>query len=96
ANIGVNFFTMTQVEGFGLERGEKFTYRGHDLNSKRIARLKLDIMVPDEQVAKVQEVIISNARTGEPGDGRISVYAIESATRIRTGETGDAAILPTK
>lgn len=94
ASIGVNFFTMTQVEGFGLEHGEKLTYRGHEFNSKRIARLKLEIMVPDAKLAQVTDVIISRARTGEPGDGRVAVYDIESATRIRTGETGDAAILP--
>ena len=92
ATIGVNFFTMTQVEGFGLERGETLRYRGNEFNSKRIARLKLEIMVVNEKIDKVLKVILDNGRTGEVGDGKIIVYDISHVVRIRTGEEGNAAI----
>lgn len=92
AAIGVNFFTMTQVEGFGLERGETLRYRGNEFNSKRIARLKLEIMVVNEKVDNVLKVIIDNGRTGEVGDGKITVYDVNHVVRIRTGEEGNAAI----
>ncbi len=94
AGIGVNFFTMTQVEGLGLERGEQLTYRGNAFNSHRIARLKLEIMVVQERVEEVIKILVEKGRTGEVGDGKIAIYDIDHVIRIRTGEVGAAAILP--
>lgn len=96
ATIGVNFFTMTQVEGFGLERGETLRYRGNAFNSNRIARLKLDIIVIDGRVEEVVKMIVEKGRTGEVGDGKITVYDINQVVRIRTGDEGEHAIMPSK
>ncbi len=87
---------MTQVEGFGLERGETLRYRGNAFNSNRIARLKLDIMVIEERVEEIIKMLVEKGRTGEVGDGKITVYDINQVVRIRTGDKGEQAILPSK
>ncbi|MEM8526956.1 MAG: P-II family nitrogen regulator [Bacteroidota bacterium] len=94
ATIDVNFFTLSKVEGFGLEKGEKIRYRGSSYDSKHVARLKLEILVVEEKVDEVVQVIVDKGRTGEVGDGKIMVFAVEKSTRIRTGEEGRDAILP--
>lgn len=86
AHIGVNFFTMQDVKGFGLQKGEKLMYRGSVYDADFIARLQLDIIAEDNKVDQIIETIIKAGRTGEVGDGKIFVLNIESITRIRTGE----------
>lgn len=92
AEIDVKFFTLSEVKGFGLQRGEQLTYRGSVYDADYIARLQLDILVPNEQVDAVVKVITTSGRTGNVGDGKISIFDIERVIRIRTGEENESAI----
>lgn len=92
AGIGVNFFTLKDVKGFGLQKGEKLMYRGSVYDADYIARLQLDILTSDDKVEAIVETLVEAGRTGEIGDGKIMVYNVESITRIRTAETGADAI----
>ena len=92
ASIGVNFFTLKDVKGFGLQKGEKLMYRGSTFDADYIARLQLDILTTEDMVDEIIDTIISSGRTGEIGDGKIAVFDVESVTRIRTAETGAHAI----
>ncbi len=92
AKIGVRFFTMKEVNGFGLQGGEKISYRGNIYDSDYIARLQLDIYVDTDKVDEVTKTIMEAARTGEVGDGKIAVLSIDHIVRIRTGETNTDAI----
>jgi nitrogen regulatory protein PII len=94
ATIGVNFFTMSKVEGFGLEVGETMRYRGSEFNANHVARLKLEILADADRVDDITKTIVETGRTGEIGDGKITVYEVQHAVRIRTGEEGMQAILP--
>ncbi|MEL6717115.1 MAG: P-II family nitrogen regulator [Bacteroidota bacterium] len=92
ANIGIRFFTMKEVNGFGLQGGAKRMYRGSIYDSDYIARLQIDIIVDDERVEEIVDTIMSSGKTGEVGDGKISIYSVEDIVRIRTGERGSDAI----
>jgi len=91
AEIGVTFFTMKDVKGFGLQQ-EKRVYRGSVYDADYIARLQIDILAEDGKIDKIVSTIISSGRTGKVGDGKITVLPVDSAIRIRTGETGEEAI----
>lgn len=92
AGIGVRFFTLKDVKGFGLQKGEKITYRGSTFDSDYIARLQLDILANEDMVTQIVDTIVSSGRTGEVGDGKITVYDVDHVVRIRTAETGADAI----
>lgn len=92
AKIGVNFFTLKEVKGFGLQKGEKLMYRGSIYDADYIARLQLDLLVKDEDVDPVVNTIMKAGRTGEVGDGKIIIYDVLDVVRIRTAETGAEAI----
>ncbi|MCB0580672.1 MAG: P-II family nitrogen regulator [Phaeodactylibacter sp.] len=92
AKIGVRFFTLKDVKGFGLQKGETITYRGSTFDSDYIARLQLDILAHDDMVESIVEAILSAGRTGEVGDGKITVFAVDQVVRIRTQEEGANAI----
>ena len=92
ADIGVNFFTLKDVKGFGLQKGQKMVYRGSTYDSDYIARLQLDILTTEDMVDQITDAIIRSGRTGEIGDGKIAVFDVERVTRIRTAETGAHAI----
>ncbi len=92
ANVGIRFFTMKEVNGFGLQRGEKITYRGSVYDADYIARLQLDLYVTTDKLEEVVNAIVSAAKTGEVGDGKVIVLDIEQTTRIRTGEMNEDAI----
>ncbi|MEM7103854.1 MAG: P-II family nitrogen regulator [Bacteroidota bacterium] len=92
ASIGVNFFTMKDVKGFGLQKGEKLVYRGSVYGSDYIARLQLDIITDDAKVDHILGTIIKAARTGDIGDGKITVLNVSEVVRIRTGEVDVAAV----
>lgn len=92
AKIGVRFFTLQEVKGFGLQKGAKLVYRGSTYDSDFIARLQIDILCRDDQVDSIVQTIMESGRTGEVGDGKIVVIDVQSVTRIRTGETGADAI----
>lgn len=92
AEIDVRFFTLTEVKGFGLQRGEKLTYRGSVYDADYIARLQLTILCSADRVEQIVETIISSGRTGKVGDGKIYISDLESVVRIRTGEHDENAI----
>ena len=92
ATVGIRFFTLSEVKGFGLQRGEKLTYRGSVYDADYIARLQIDILAPSAKVDEIIKAIVSAGRTGEVGDGKISVYDVDQVVRIRTGEVNESAL----
>ena len=89
--IGVHGLTVTEVKGYGRQKGHTEIYRGAEYAVSFLPKLKIEVAVASSAVEKVVEAITSAAKTGQIGDGKIFVYSIESAVRIRTGETdGDA------
>jgi nitrogen regulatory protein P-II 1 len=89
---GIHGMTVTQVIGCGLQKGRKEVYRGTEYSINLLPKVKLEIVVKDGDVDEVVKIISETARSGEIGDGKIFTYRIENAIRIRTGETGEAAI----
>jgi nitrogen regulatory protein P-II 2 len=92
SDIGVQGITVTEVKGFGRQRGHTELYRGAEYVVDFLPKLKLEIAVGDEQVEATIDAIIKAANTGKIGDGKIFVSAMEQVIRIRTGETGEEAI----
>ena len=92
AEIGIVGMTVTEVRGCGKQRGRTERYRGAEYVVALLPKVKLEIIVPDDDVDQVVEVIATTARTGEIGDGKIFVLPVEQAVRIRTGESGEEAI----
>lgn len=92
SEIGVNFFTFMEVKGFGKQKGEHVTYRGTAYDVGYIARMKLEIIIPDEKEIEIVKTIRESARTGEVGDGKIIVTRIEQMIGIRTGELDQSAL----
>ena len=90
--LGVNGMTVTEVKGSGTQRGYEETYRGTKMTIHLRPKIKLEAVVDDAKVDVVIETIMANARTGEIGDGKIFIYPVETAVRIRTGEAGEDAI----
>lgn len=92
AEIGVRFFTLTEVKGFGLQSSHKMVYRGSTYDSDYIDRLQLDILCESERVEEITDTIVKSGRTGEVGDGKVIVYDVDHIVRIRTSETNAEAI----
>lgn len=92
SDIGVQGVTVTEVKGFGRQRGHTELYRGAEYVVDFLPKLKLEIAASDDQVEAIVEAIISSASTGKIGDGKIFVAPLEQVVRIRTGETGVEAI----
>jgi len=90
--IGIEGITVSEVKGFGRQKGHTELYRGAEYVVDFIPKVKLEIAVSDELVSKVVETIQNTAKTGRIGDGKIFVIGLEEAIRIRTGETGGEAI----
>jgi nitrogen regulatory protein P-II 1 len=90
--IGVSGITVTEAKGFGRQKGHTELYRGAEYVVDFLPKVKLEVVVADDQAARVVEAIAAAAQTGRIGDGKIFVTAIESALRIRTGETDEDAI----
>ncbi len=90
--IGVTGITVTEVKGYGRQKGHKEIYRGAEYQVDFLPKIKIEIAVGAEIADKVIEAIISKARTGKIGDGKIFVSPLENVIRIRTGESGKAAI----
>jgi nitrogen regulatory protein P-II 2 len=91
-DIGVSGITVTEVKGFGRQKGHTELYRGAEYVVDFLPKIKLEIAVDDSLVDKVMEAITKAARTGKIGDGKIFVYDVEQVIRIRTGETGTEAL----
>ncbi len=90
--ININGMTITEVKGFGRQKGHKEIYRGAEYQTDFIPKVELSIVVNDARVDGVVETIISSAKTGKIGDGKIFIQPIENIVRIRTGETGVDAL----
>ena len=91
-DIGITGMTVTEVKGFGRQKGHTEIYRGAEYAVDFLPKIKLELVLSDDQVERAVEVIIEAARSGKIGDGKIFVLHVEEAIRIRTGETSDAAI----
>jgi len=92
AQAGIQGMTVTEVKGFGRQKGHVEIYRGTSFEVRFIPKLKVEVAVPDGKVEEVIGIIQKAAYTGEIGDGKIFVYDLEEAVRIRTGERGEAAL----
>jgi len=92
ADIGIQGITVTEVKGFGRQRGHTELYRGAEYIVDFLPKAKIELAVADEIAEQVVEAIANTARTGKIGDGKIFVTTVEQAVRIRTGETGDEAV----
>ena len=92
SDIGVQGLTVSEVKGFGRQKGHTELYRGAEYVVDFLPKLKLEIAVDDELVEQVTEAIIKGANTGKIGDGKIFVYPLEQVIRIRTSETGSDAL----
>ena len=92
SEIGISGLTVTEVKGFGRQKGHTELYRGAEYVVDFLPKIKLEIVVNEEQVDPAIDAIIKAARTGKIGDGKIFVMPVEQVVRIRTGETNEAAI----
>jgi len=92
SEIGVTGLTVTEVKGFGRQKGHTELYRGAEYVVDFLPKVKLEVVVADSLLERVMEAIINAARTGKIGDGKIFVTTVEQVVRIRTGESGEAAI----
>jgi len=92
ANVGVKGLTVTEVKGFGRQKGHKELYRGAEYEIEFLPKIKLEVVIPDSELEQVIEAVVSSARTGRLGDGKIFVTPMEEVMRIRTGERGEDAI----
>jgi nitrogen regulatory protein P-II 2 len=90
--VGVHGLTVTETKGYGRQKGHTEIYRGTEYTANFLPKLKIEVAVPSDQVDKVTEAIIGAAKTGEIGDGKIFVFGLEHAVRIRTGETDETAL----
>ena len=92
SEIGVTGLTVTEVKGFGRQKGHTELYRGAEYVVDFLPKVKVEVVLPDSMVDRALEAITKAARTGKIGDGKIFITNVEQVIRIRTGETGDAAI----
>jgi nitrogen regulatory protein P-II 1 len=92
AGIGVQGMTVTEVKGFGRQKGHTEVYRGSEYTVDFLPKVKVEIVVADEIVAKVIAAVVQSAKTGKIGDGKVFVLPLDEAVRIRTGEQGEIAL----
>jgi nitrogen regulatory protein P-II 1 len=92
SEIGIKGMTVSEVKGFGRQGGHKEVYRGAEYQVDFVVKVKMEVVVEDSRVPDVIAAATKAARTGQVGDGKIFVIPVEEVVRIRTGETGDAAV----
>jgi nitrogen regulatory protein PII len=92
AGLGIEGMTVTEVKGFGRQKGHTEIYRGSEYTVDFLPKIKVEVVLPDERVKEAVDAIIKAAKTGKIGDGKVFITGIENAIRIRTGETGDQAV----
>ena len=92
ADVGIAGMTVTEVKGFGRQKGHTELYRGAEYQVDFLPKVKIEIVLDDERVELAVETILKSAKTGKIGDGKIFIYSVEEAIRIRTSEQGDEAI----
>jgi nitrogen regulatory protein PII len=89
---GIQGMTVTEVRGYGRQKGHTEVYRGHEYQVDLVPKVRIDVLVDDDQAREVVEAIVNTARTGKIGDGKIFIVPVEEVYRIRTGEAGKDAI----
>jgi len=92
AEVGVQGMTVTEVKGFGRQKGHTEIYRGSEYTVDFLPKVKIEIVVDDSQADSVAAVIVKSANTGKIGDGKVFISTVDEAIRIRTGETGSSAV----
>jgi len=92
SELGIHGMTVSEVRGFGRQKGHKEQYRGAEYTVDFLPKAKMEVVVSDDQAQKVIDTIIQSARTGQIGDGKIFVSELTEMIRIRTGETGESAL----
>ena len=90
--IGIKGMTITEVKGYGRQKGHTEMYRGSEYQIDFLPKMKIEIIAPDDSINKIVETIIKSAKTGQVGDGKIFVYPVEDVIRVRTEESGEAAV----
>ncbi len=90
--LSVQGMTVNEVKGFGRQKGIREVYRGMEYQVDFLPKVKIEVVAPDDKAQTIVDVIVAKARTGRIGDGKIFVYPVAEVIRIRTGETGDAAV----
>lgn len=90
--LSVQGMTVTEVKGFGVQKGIREIYRGMEYQVDFIPKVKIEVVAPEQKVQAIVETIVKEARTGRIGDGKIFVYPVAEVIRIRTGETGENAV----
>ncbi|HEY9165571.1 MAG TPA: P-II family nitrogen regulator [Candidatus Kryptonia bacterium] len=90
--IGIKGMTITEVKGYGRQKGHTEMYRGSEYQIDFLPKMKIEIIAPDDSVNKIVETIIKSAKTGQVGDGKIFIYPVEEVIRVRTEESGEAAL----
>ena len=91
-DAGIQGMTVTEVKGFGRQKGHTEIYRGSEYTVDFLPKVKLELVLPDDQIQTAVDAIIKAAKTGKIGDGKVFVSSVEQAVRIRTEEKGDAAV----
>jgi nitrogen regulatory protein P-II 1 len=92
AEVGIEGMTVSEVKGFGRQKGHTEIYRGSEYTMDFLPKIKIEIVVPDDRADNAIAIVVHSAKTGKIGDGKIFVTSIEQAVRIRTEETGNQAI----
>lgn len=92
SNLGVKGLTVSEVKGFGRQRGHREVYRGAEYQVDFVSKIKIEVIMEDELVQDAVNIIVEKAKTGQIGDGKIFILPVEETIRIRTGETGKDAI----
>jgi nitrogen regulatory protein PII len=92
AGVGIQGLTVTEVKGFGRQKGHKELYRGAEYVVEFLPKVKLEIFISDDKVEPVVDAIVKAASTGRIGDGKIFIMPVDDAVRIRTGESGEIAL----
>jgi nitrogen regulatory protein PII len=89
---GVRGLTISEVRGYGRQKGHTETYRGSEYRIEFVPKIKIEVVVEDSKVEKIVDAILKSAKTGQVGDGKIFIYNVEDLVRIRTGESGKDAL----
>jgi len=92
SEIGIEGMTISEVKGFGRQKGHTEIYRGSEYTVDFLPKVKFELVLPDDRISKAVEAIVGSARTGKIGDGKVFILPVDDAIRIRTEERGDAAI----
>jgi nitrogen regulatory protein P-II 1 len=89
---GIRGLTISEVRGYGRQKGHTETYRGSEYRIEFVPKIKIEVVVEDSKVEKIVDAILKTAKSGQVGDGKIFIYNVEDAVRIRTGESGKDAL----